>query len=218
MYYNDQPIPGRIIQALEGIDIVKNDQQMAALFARYGYPIEELAAGETLAGNLQNAMDAVRLGRSEQMEATTSLKLAQRALRATFITDRRYVRALLEGRPDLQEGAGVRGKVAMRREALVEQVRFFYDALLADEALLGQVQALYDLERTVVEKHRAQVDAFAAALLAQQDRLGKARQLRRQQKEAQKALDTWMRDFIGIARQALRGQKAQLERLGIKSV
>ena len=215
MYYSSQPETKKLVLAVEALDIVQNDPAVAVLFARYGYTTDEIAVGQGLADAFQQAMDAVQYGLSEQMEATTSLKEAESRLRYAFATDRRYVRAALEGRPDRQRGVGVRGKFARSREGFLEQARFFYDAVLADEVLLTQLQEQFDLNRTTIEKRRTAVAAFAAAMQQQQYRKGQLRQLNQQKREALQALDDWMGRFIGIARLALRGQKGQLEGLGL---
>ncbi len=90
---------------------------------------------------------------------------------------------------------------------------------LFENANIPEIQALlvnYGYDSAKLQSERAMIEAYDAANRSQEQAKGAAQQATRDQDAALKELKLWYRQYIKIARVALRDKKELLEKLGIR--
>src|SRR5262249_24240580 len=153
-------------------------------------------------GDLQTANDAY----------ATALALAQES----------YMRCVKVARVALEEERGALQKLSLggerkRQQAgRLAQAQLFYANALPDRSIREKLAALRTTE-AMLEVGQRQLDGVAEADAARRQRQGAARDATRAREAALAALAAWMRDFMQIARVALRGRPQLLQMLGAKA-
>jgi hypothetical protein len=128
------------------------------------------------------------------------------ALALAQATSMRYVKvarvALEDERGTLQK-LSLAGQRKRPQAGQLAQAQQFYANALSDTAILGKLAAV-GITQAMLEAGQRQLDAVAQSDAARRQRQGAARDATRARDAALAALADWMRDFMQIARVALR--------------
>ena len=214
MNYTRLPIPDRLVSVKEAILTVLEDVELRTLFARRGYPEEELKFGLSLQETAVQLFQArfVQYGRG--VNATKELKAQVKRVRGIAAAHRSAARSALGGEQGLFDQLRLNEHLVKDRDNMLMQVRHFYTALKC----LPQVQvhlAPYGLIPEVIESSIQQVEVLEKIMQEQQHKKGSAKAITVQRNRAIAELDDWTLQFFGTARLLFRKQKAQLNKLGL---
>ena len=214
-YYASKTIPERLTQAEEIIKTVSFDELIRTRLADKGYTESEFEEMQLLLGAAQKLETNQRVQLGKQAAATKILKELTQAIRLKFVSDRRITRFALKNNSALIEELRLRIATERNREALVRQMTHFYEEVVKYNDLVALLTTEYNLTLELLTMRMVEVTALADAMQQQQYQIGEARVATQQRREAMNQLDSWMRAFIGTARQAFRGEEENLKKLRI---
>jgi hypothetical protein len=207
-------IEGRLAQAQLAINNTIADADLSAALAKYGYTAERLRQGAALRDSARIHYQRQKSEYGNLLAARDAFDTAQRQAQATYMRQVKVARvALKHDRGALQ----TLNLAAQRKRTLYDwlaQAQQFYANALGAPSILDRLAAFGISEALLAEGQR-QIEAVAASNAARQRRLGAARDATRARDEAIAALDSWMSDFVKIARVALQDRPQLLEKIGV---
>ena len=198
----------------EALSIASGDPELTTVLEGFGYTAERLAEGRALQDTVRS-LDAVQQVEYGARIASTARvdQLFQRVLEA-YRNDRSIARVVLRGLPGLTDQLRLRGRVPVRRDSVLRSTRHFYQEL-QNNAEIQALLAPSGFTTDMAEARLADVETLAVAMEVQQIQRAESLIATQRRQEAMAALDDWMAQFIGVARQAFRSDRKQLEKLGI---
>lgn len=192
----------------------KNEPDLQAVLAPFGYTPERLDAGLALLATARDLYAQQQTEYAESYTATATLKEKAAAARAA------YMRHVTLARVAFKRGTAGYNKLGLagdRRDELpgwMAQARHFYRNLLAEAALLTKMSTL-TLDQPAAEAAQAALDEVEAAQAAQVKESGEAQTATQQRDEAVAELRGYKSDFDRIAEVATAGQPQLREKLGL---
>lgn len=214
-YYASKSIPERLTQAEEIIKAVSFDEMIRSRLAERGYTESDFVDMQQLLGNAQKLETNQQVQLGKQAAATNKLNELTQEIRLKFVSDRRITRYILKGDEGLIDELRLRIATKQNREALLRQMTHFYEEVVKHDALMTQLTEGYNITLELLSKRMAEVQVLADAMQLRQYQIGLARVATQQRREAMDELDAWMSAFIGLARQAFRGEEKNLQKLRI---
>ena len=214
-YYSNKSIPARLLHAEEIITTVSIDEALRERLETTGYSESEFQEVQVLLEQAQRLETNQQVQLGKQTYATNTLNELTQAVRLKFVSDRRVTRYVLKREPAISEELRLHIKTKAGREALIRQMTHFYEEVVKYPDLLDRLSTEYNLTAELLASRMKEVSALMQAIQVQQYQVGQARVATRQRQEAMKQLDAWMAGFIGMARQAFRGEEANLKKLRI---
>ena len=205
----------RLYFANEALTVLQSDPVIIEIMTENGYPTARIGEGvgfHTTAFSLTKAREEQF---ASQLIATKARNELYRSLRAQFATDRRLVRQVIPNDRAEYEALGLNRHIDGKREQTITQAQFFYQQILADEALLTSLQSRFAMPRELVEKRLQDLEGLVASMLAQQVQKSEARLATQRRDQAMAELDRWMGQMLVVARRAFREDPRQLEKLGV---
>lgn len=188
--------------------------QIQTYLSEFGYTPERLQQGKRL-------YDTALAAHQQQRADYGNQKTATMTLNQTWDTAKKsYMRYLKVARIAFKQHAGIATRLELegdRKSSLsgwLAQADQFYANLLNAPELLAQLQE-YGITADKLHAGQAEVQAVAAANLAQKTEKGDAQTATQTKEKAIAALQAWMSDFTAIARLALEDDQQLLEGLGI---
>ena len=208
-------IAERLLAAQVAIENALGDADIRAALSGFGYDEARLRAGKarydeaTVLANRQKAEYGDQYGATEAVKSAWAE--ADRAYRVAL----QVARVAFKGRPQAHAALMLDGERQRSLPGWLEQATVFYANLLGDADLLARLGNFgYTPARLTAEY--AQVQAVAAANLAQEKEKGEAQDATRQRDARLDELDAWLADFKAIAQAALAEHPGWLEKLGWK--
>ena len=198
----------------EAITIAQSDPVLSEAFAEEGFTEARFQAGlakQQIALDLQISQD-VEYG--IRLAATGALDALFVKVRNAFIADRGIAKIALQRSPGLFERLNMVGPAERKREFLLQQVRHFYQEVLADQDVVT-ILSQYSLTPDVLENRRQDIAALVIAMREQQRQFAEAQLATRRRRTAMADLDDWMYKFVFIAKRVFKNDPKQLEKLGI---
>ena len=214
MSYTELPIIKRLVLSKEAIGIVQNDPVLLARLEAWGYTLERLAVGLEKQAEAARLLEDRNVSYGTGIAATAITQEVRDGIRDTLVDDRNIARVALKRRPGLAQQLRLSGRLDTSREQMLVRAQHFYRKIQE----LPEVQVLLDpfsLTAAVIAERLERVDALAAAMQDQQHKRAEATVVTRRRKEAMRALDDWMIEFLGAARLAFRKEQEQLRKLGL---
>jgi hypothetical protein len=195
------------------VDATLTDPALQDTLAAYGYDRTRLLEGQALYRQALALTQQRRAEAGAQFAATDARAAAHAQAHAVFM---RHVTA---ARVALREDRGAAEKLDLAARKYTQagwllQAQQFYTNALADEAIVARL-ARYGATRELLMAAQDLVAAVADGMVAQHGRKAAAQETTRARDTALRALDRWMRDFMSIARIALKAQPQALEKLGV---
>lgn len=207
-------IDDRLAAAYVAITNALADPYLQEQLATYGYTLERIEAGKALYEQVRTLHHEQHNTYGELSKANSALEALRDDANATYMHCLRTARAIFRNDP----GAYQKLALAQSRERMyarwMEQAQKFYRAALSDHAILAQF-ARWGISQHLLEDGKTQLDAVHATNASRQNKMGMAQGSTSTRNRAMRELDRWMRDFIAVARIALRNQPQSLERMGI---
>jgi len=178
--------------------------------SKFGYTQKVLQEGNALIKEVKRVRTWQAEGYGMQKSATQQLQAARQEAHAMYIRHLSLIRLDLDPQSEYWDVLQLKGVRKQTISGWLGQVTTFYDNI-------GRVQDILN-KHNITPEEIAQAQAMLAAIAAfkvrQSQGKSEKQQATQQRKEAVRALQRWMRDFLYIARFALKDDKQQLEALG----
>ena len=209
-----QSIAEQLTAAQMAISNTRAEAEIRAVMEQYGYGPERIEEGWTLYVAASRTFNAQAVAAGAQRDATQSVKDAQAQARDAYQALAQVARAVFVADKDRLAALGVTGRMpATTAGFLTSGYRLFENALAVEDiktALTG-----YGYDEAKLQAERARLVAFDQANQTQEAAKGAARQATQEAEAALRSLQTWMSQFVKIAKVALRDKRQLLEKLGI---
>ena len=205
----------RLFFSQEALTIAQTDTIIAAILLKVGYTPEAIGEGLTLYTDAFTAATVRQVKFGEQVVATKAVNTLFKQLKSQFSRDRRLVRGLLARDRASYEPYGLNRRIQDNREAFISQAAFFYREVEDATELLSALSAQYGMTSAIFEERRQGIEGLVEAMRIQQTKRAEAQVATQRRREAMARLDDWMVTFVGIARQAFKEDRKQLEKLGL---
>jgi len=206
----DQRIADRISANGQLIEAARNDPEIAAIVAGYGYDDPAFDIGEGLQRAAQDAFNARQMAMAARDQAALELKEARAAVHRTYADFRRVARAVYTDTTD-RTALALRGSIPNDDQKFLTLVRASYAA-----AAIAPYQtrlATYGYPVETLTDMVAELDTFSAADDAQNTAAAAAKQATANRNAAVKEMDAWMRQFTAIARVSLKDRPDLIDKL-----
>jgi hypothetical protein len=204
----------RLLSAQVMIDNTMSDDAIKNAVALFGYDDTKVAAGKALLDSV-NALHQTQIKEyGEQYEASDSLKKAREAANLA------YMRLLKIARIALKDDVAAYQKLNLlgdRRQSLsgwLGQSKQFFLNMLEDASIQGKM-ANFGITLEQIQAGKALVDQVEAANATHKKEMGEAQQATINRDSKMDELDSWLTDYVAIARIALEDTPQYLEKLGI---
>jgi hypothetical protein len=209
----DQEMADRITVALEILNIVQMDSELAALLAGRGYDAAKMAEGLSKQQAAQSAFSARQQAIAAQREATAKVTEAWAKAQQAYSDFRDTARGIFKD-PTAQGALGLTGKVLRDQEKFITQAKSGYEAALATPGYLSEL-AKYGFPESAIRSAQASLDALLTADAAQEAAKAAATRATQTRDEAMADLDAWLSQFRAIAKVATRSRPDLAKKLGI---
>jgi hypothetical protein len=204
----------RLANAQSALTNARNDPQLAALLAAYGYDAQRLEQGQALRSAALALHDQQKDLYDGLRSARSKLSTFERAVYKRYMHHLKIARTAFEQDPDTRARLELGGRRAEARAGWLAQARKFYRVALATPEI-AQRLITFGAIQAELEQAREQIDQVAARQAERSDGKGSAKGATRARTDALAALDEWMRDFIQVARVALKAHPELLDKLGV---
>jgi len=149
-------------------------------------------------------------GHGLQKSATLQLRAAKTEAHTLYMRHLSIARIALSQHPELWDVLKLKG---VRKQAIsgwIRQTSAFYNNISRVQDIMDK----HGVTADEVAQGKAMIEAIASYQVQQSKGKSQKQQATQERQEARKALQLWMRDFLYIARYALKDNKQQLEALG----
>ena len=184
------------------------DAEIKALVAGFGYTTAKLNKGKALYAAALEAVNATKSGRGTQKGATAALQAAKDAAHDTYQALAQVARASLP--PEDLETLGLTDKEPRGTAKFIAAGYALFDNAATLPAL---AEFGYEADRLADE--RAKIEAYDQANQTQEAAKGDKQQATADKDAALADLNTWVGQYLKIAKVALRGKPQLLEKIGI---
>lgn len=190
------------------------DPILQGALTTFGYDAERLQEGNQLRENLRTLYQQQSGAYGDLFAAKDELAATQKHAHATYMDYVIVARiAFRRDRGTLQKLA-LTGSRKQSRAGWLAQAQQFYSNALANPTILEKL-AKYGITVAVLEAGKSQVDEVASHNVDQKQYKGDAQGATKLRADAMAALEEWMRDFLRVARVALRDRPQFLPKLGL---
>lgn len=179
-----------------------------------GYDRDEIDAGLALVTTAEREAREADTERAESRAATRTAAQARAKVRQTHVRTAKLARTVHERGSAEWTTLGLSGERSRSAAAALAEARRFYEALLADAALLDPL-APRKVTQAAVERALADVDAAEAAGARQLAESGEAQVATAERDTAVEAVGGYWEDFSDVAEVALEDRPQWREILGM---
>ena len=209
-----QSIAEQLNSAQVAISNALADAEIQSRVAAFGYPSDKLNEGKALLDAARAAVQAQQAAEGQQRACTERLQTATQDARDAYQALAQVARAVFaQDKPKLVT-LQLNGAMPRTTAAFLQAAYTLFDNALG-AADISSALANYGYPPAKLQSERAKIVACDEANQAQEAAKGAAQQATQTQAAALDALDTWLAQFVNIAKVALRAQKQLLEKLGI---
>ena len=184
------------------------DEELLAQVALYGYPMERINAGLALQAAAVRAVNARHVAAGAQQQATAALEQAEAGARDAYRSLAQVARAVGD--------KAARTTLGLTGPDPVGTADFLGAAYtLVDNAGTLTALADYGYDKACLSAERQRIVDYDRANQVQEAAKAAVQQAAQEQEAALAALDEWVRQYLNIAKVALRGRPQLLEKLGV---
>jgi hypothetical protein len=210
---NKTTIAGKLNAARLAISNTLTDPEIGGMVAKYGYTAEKFQEGQVLYEIALANVNARASAAGTQRHATADVRAAELVARASYQSLAQLGRAIFLHEPAHLTSLGLVGTAPRNTAAFLAACEKLFGNALAVAAIKGTLAAYgYDEDRLVAG--RAAIDAFERAYKAQTAAKGATQHASRAQRDALRRLNTWIAQYMKIARIALQDKPELIEKLG----
>jgi len=177
---------------------------------KYGYTQKEMKVGKGLIKNVELLTTHQGEGFGVQKSATWQLQEARKEAHTLYMKHLSIARIALRQQAEVWHVLQMNGRRKENISGWLRQVKAFYNNIQRVQPTLEK----YNITADEVAQAQTMVEAIASFRVQQSYGKSEKQRATEQRKAAIKALQQWMRDFLYIARHALKDEKQQLEALG----
>ena len=214
MSYSKLNLENKIGFALKVITVAQNDVDLSELFAGYGYTPEQFAIGREYHDAVQQLLIEQKTLYADRLVATRRVRAASKVVYANLKEIRQLVLLGQGTEFDAYEKLGLNRRLTQKRDPMIQLARLLYETVLTDETVMAKLEQ-YSVTREKLESYQANIVTLLDAIAVQHHQRGIAKRATARRVAATRKLDSWMRQFIGIARQLLKNDQNSLERMGL---
>jgi len=212
LYYNT--MKGKLEEQLEEVRLavegaLANPSIMRKL-EKFGYTQKEMKAGRGLIEKVELIITHQGEGFGTQKNATRQLQEARKEVHVLYMQHLSIARVALHQQPEVWDVLKMHGKRKENMAGWLAQVKAFYNNFHRVQATLEK----YNITADEVAQAQTMIEAIVSLRVQQSYGKSEKQRATEQCKEAIRDLQQWMRDFLYIARYALKDEKQQLEALG----
>lgn len=190
------------------------DADVQTLLGEMGYDRDEIDAGLVLVATAEREAREADTERAESRAATRTAAQARAKVRQAHVRTAKLARTVHERGSAEWTTLGLSGERSRAAAAALAETRRFYEALLADAALLDPLAAR-KVTQAVVARALADVDAAEAAGARQVAESGEAQVATAERDAAAEAVGGYWEDFSDVAEVALEDRPQWREILGM---
>ena len=213
MSFTKKSIEQQLALANIAIGNALTDPSLATALAGFGYTAERLRQGSALHEKALSLYQDQKGAYGDAQTASDAYAAALALAHATYMRHVKVARVALEGERGSLQKLGLAGARKEAQAAQLAQAQQFYTNALFDPAILGKLSA-FGITKEMLAAGQRQLHTVAQSDAARRQRQGAARDAKRARDAALAALTGWMRDFMQVARVALRDRPQLLEMLG----
>lgn len=192
------------------------EPSLAVALAGFGYTAERLRQGGALHEQALALYQRQKNAYGDLHTAIDAYAAAQAQAQETYIRYVKIARIALEHDRGAIHKLSLAGQRKRLQAGQLAQAQQFYANALFDSTIRSKLAA-FAITPTMLEAGRQQVEAVAESDVVRRKRQGAARDTTSARDAALAALAGWMRDFVQVARVALRDRPQLLEMMGIKA-
>jgi hypothetical protein len=208
----DQQMANYITEALQRLEVARDDAEIAPLIAARGYNTTRLAEGLAVQKAAQDAFTARQTAMAAQSQAVAACDGAELTARSTY-ADYRTIAGGVFTVPADRAAVGLKGAVPDDMQKFITLAHSSYDN--AKNEPYQTALAVYGYAPATLDAALATLDVFTTAIEAQASAVGAAVRSTAARNEAVKALKVWMRMFDKVASVALKNRPDLLKKLGL---
>lgn len=207
-------IADRLNAAQVAINNTLADTEIQTAVAAFGYSIEKMKDGKALYDQAVVAVNAQTAAAGTQRDATANTVSAEKMAQTAYQSLAKVARAIFAQDKSKLAMLGLTGKMPRSTAGFLTAAYALFEN--ANNPEIQAQLAEYGYDNAKLQSERAIIEAFETANRSQEQAKGTAQQSTRDQDAALKELDLWYKQYIKIARVALRNKKELLEKLGIR--
>ncbi len=190
------------------------DAEIQGLVTQYGYPPEKLNEGKALYDAALSAVNAQIAAAGSQFQATSNLKTAEATARDAYQALAKVARAVFINDSARLAQLGLSGSMPRTIAAFISSAYTVFDNAVNVPEIKSALESFGYTEEKLGQE-RLKINAYDAANQQQESLKGAAQQATRDQDTAIKAMNSWLAQYIKIAKVALRDKKQLIEKIGV---
>jgi hypothetical protein len=197
--------------------ILKNaidDQEILTFLNAFRITQDKITIGKELLENtrIADAKNAKEYG--EQYAATQNLEKKYQEASRPYMTSLGVARIAFKNDSEATKALVLRGKRSTTLSNWLRDTEVFYRNLLNSESYLAKMET-FGRTREMLDAEYAEIKNVQNAYAVQKKEMGDAVNSTTVRDSKMEELDSWMADFIGIARLALQDEPDSLSKLGL---
>ncbi|MDF9796848.1 hypothetical protein OKW21_002111 [Catalinimonas alkaloidigena] len=192
------------------LEATRQHAEIQSSMQGFGYDEAKLGIADNLLGEVEkwDSLYFEHLG--GQKKATRDMKEARREVNTRYLKHRKVARIALEGRSDLWDLLKIEGPRKLSLPEWLGQVKAFYYHY--DRA--ADILKKYNISRSEVDQTIAMIEAIEDYRVQQSLSRSRAQEATQKRDQYSRELDQWMREFMYVAKLALKDSPQYLEALG----
>ena len=191
---------------------IKKHTIIEPLIAKYGYDQKTFKSGTNYFQRAFKLCKDQILKYEEQYAATTRFRTAQKEFYNEYITHVKLARIALKKDRVLLRRLELIGKRALNYNKLVSQAEAFYSIALKEEEVQKKIRR-FNLGKTQLQETQNLFEEMKERKLFQKKMASEAQQITEKRNKAMAVIDSWMADFMAVAKIALAHKPQLLEQL-----
>jgi hypothetical protein len=193
---------------------VRNQSEIAAVMAEFGYDEATIAQGEALLTETRQVFDANKTEDDETSAASNDFKEKKRLLEHTYSRQRKLAKVVFINDPVTADRLAITGVIPVAYVNWLETARKLYTVALADTGIQSKLSRL-GITTDDLNAATTHISDLEAARTLYLKEVGESQQATKTKDAAFARIDSWMRDFYAVARIALEDKPQLLEALGV---
>lgn len=190
--------------------------EIQQLVGAFGYTPDRIQEGLGLLNQANTVMNVQVVAAGSQREATAQLKKTEKAAYGAYQDLAKVCRAVFKNDKSKLDALGLTGQMPKSIAGFLTAANILFKN--ASDPLVAAELVRYGYDSNKLQAELAHITDYDRANQVQEQSKGTAQQATRDQDAALLALDEWLKQYLKIARVALRGKKELLEKLGVRAL
>ncbi len=192
------------------LENVRNQSEIAAIMAEFGYPSEIITEGESLFNNARKAYDHNKQEGDETSKSYLDFMESKQVLAKKYSIDRKIAKVVFRNDPVIRMQLALSGEIPAAYLNWLEVVRKLYQELAQNPDLQAKVTPLKISKEKIVEALNL-ITLLESSRSEYIKELGESQQSKVQKDHAFAQLESWMREFYAVTKIALEDNEGLLK-------